>query len=348
MNETVLCSSCFIDHGLRLDSFRLGVEDDTVCPNCSSRDGRKLDKKLVETLAHRFFVWGTLHRTSYGGAPVIQFNEHQTTSISVSSWLQSDVRLFESAIGVGFFHYGPQLWMVGEIEPLKALEQPDDRGVVIKRILSEYPVRTLSNGDLFYRLRIDPSRPNDFSEYDSPPPGLAKAGRLDAIDIPVMYAPPDLDVCIHECRATVDDELFVATLTPTRDLKVLDLTELIEENTTEFESLDMAIHMLFLAGEHSYEISRDIARAAKNAGLDGIVFPSYFSLVHTGVMPFESVYGISVRKLPPLAQRARAQTIRNLALFGRPIENGCVDVRCVNRLILKQVAYDFHFGPVMY
>lgn len=348
MNQVVLCSNCFTDQGLRLDSFRLGVQDDSVCPNCVTRDGRKLDKEVIARLAHRFFVRGTLHRTKYGGAPVVQFNEHQSTSLSVSPWLEPDMRLIETTIGVGFFHYGPRLWMVGEIEPLRALEQQDERGVVIERILSDYPVGTLSNGDLFYRLRVDPARPADVSEYDSPPAGSAGAGRLDSVDSPVMYGSQDLEVCIHERRVTVDDELFFATLTPKRDLKLLDLTELLEEDTTEFESLDLAIHMLFLAGEHSYEISRDIARAAQKAGLDGIIYPSYFSLVRTGAMPFDTVYGLSIRKLPPFAQRVRAQTIRNLALFGRPIEEGFVEVRCINRLVLKQVAYDIHFGPAEY
>jgi hypothetical protein len=37
---------------------------------------------------------------------------------------------------------------------------------------------------------------------------------------------------------------------------------------------EIAVHMLFLAGAHSYEISREIAVAANATGLDGIVYPS--------------------------------------------------------------------------
>lgn len=29
---------------------------------------------------------------------------------------------FEEAAQLGFFHYGPRLWMVGEVEPLKDLQ----------------------------------------------------------------------------------------------------------------------------------------------------------------------------------------------------------------------------------
>lgn len=348
MTQVLLCSNCFTDQGLRLDSFKIGVESDSICPNCRTKDGRKLDERLINILSHRFFVRGTLHRTDYGGAPIVQFNNQQTTHIDSSPWFEPDMRLIEAAIGVGFFYYGPRSWMIGEVEPLMALERPSDRSLVIERMLSEYPVNTLSESELFYRLRKEPQNPSEASEYDSPPRDICGNGRLDTKNHPVMYGSQDLEVCIHECRATVDDELFVATLAPKHDLKLLDLTELLQEDTTDFESLDIAVHMLFLADVHSYEISREIARSAHRAGFDGIIYPSYFSLVRTGAMPFDTAYGISIRKMPSLADHARAQTIRNLALFGRPIEEGKVTVRCINRVILNRVAYDIQFGPVGY
>jgi hypothetical protein len=83
-----------------------------------------------------------------------------------------------------------------------------------------------------------------------------------------------LPICVHECRFTAEDELYVATLFPTRELKLLDLSALLkEEHSTEFESLDMAVHMLFLAGKHSYDISREIARVVHSVGYDGVVPP---------------------------------------------------------------------------
>lgn len=162
-----------------------------------------------------------------------------------------------------------------------------------------------------------------------------------------MYGSQDLEVCVQECRVTAEDDLFVATLVPTRDLRLLDLTELLrEENVTEFESLDMAVHMLFLAGKHSYDIAREIALAAHRAGYDGLAYPSYFSLLRTGGMPFETTYGISHRRIPQLAKREKSKIILNIALFGRPIEEGYVGVRSINRLILNRVEYGIHFGPV--
>lgn len=177
---------------------------------------------------------------------------------------------------------------------------------------------------------------------------LVGRGRLDSINFPVLYGSQDLQLCVHECRATVEDEIFVASLAPTKDLSLLDLTELLQEDVTEFESLDIAIHMLFLAGEHAYEISREIAIAVHRAGYDGVIYPSYFSLVRTGGMPFDTIYGISIRRFPQLAQLAKAQSVPNLALFGRPIEQNVVVVKCINKVVLSRVEYDLLFGPIGY
>lgn len=347
----LLCSNCFVDEGLRINAFKLGLEREGDCPNCQSASGRKLTKSDIQKLAWRFFVSGTTIRCKYGAAPVIQFNEQHygKSTISPSIWLKKDVQLIEIAAKIGFFHYGPRLWMVGEVEPLKDLQDPTKRSQVIGRVLKEYPRKTLAKDSSFYRLRLCPQRPDNPQEYDSPPVGLAGKGRLDSAGFPVMYGSQDVDVCIHECRATAEDEIYVATLKPQRDMHLLDLTHVLKETVTEFESLDMAIHMLFLARSHSYEISREISIAAKNAGFDGIIYPSFFSLIRTGGHPFETSYGLSLRRYHPEAEKyAAAITIPNFALFGRPLEELAVRVECINRLVLTQIGYQGHFGPVTY
>jgi hypothetical protein len=348
MKKVILCSNCFKDQGLKLDATKIGYKYNRSCPNCKTKNGKKLNLELIAELVQRFFVRGTVHKTEYGAAPVVQFNkEHYLeTDIDVSEWLKDDMKLLEDTLKIGFFHNGPRLWMIGEVEPLKALKSKVKRNKIISRVLEEYPTQVFSKEEIFYRVRKEPKNPADFSEYDSPPDSLIGRGRLDSAKLPVMYGSQDLEVCIHECRVTIEDDLFLATLNPTKDLKLLDLTEVICDRTSEFESLDIAIHMLFMAGEHSYEISREIALAAYNAGFDGMIYPSYFSLVRTGVMPLETIYGLSIRIIPPLAERARTQIIQNIGLFGRPIKNGIVSVKCINRLILNKVIYDIQFGPV--
>ena len=76
-----------------------------------------------------------------------------------------------------------------------------------------------------------------------------------------MYASPDLEVCVHECRVTAEDDLYVATLGAVSSLQVLDFSVLLtHEDAPEFRELDMAVHMLFLAGSrYSYPRSEEYA-----------------------------------------------------------------------------------------
>lgn len=346
LETPIVCANCFSDSGLRLDAERIGQEVDGSCPNCGLPGFRKLPEAGLEALAHRYFVWGSLQKGRYGAAPSIQFNRSQTTSVEISPWLQSDVQLIERLLGVGFFQYGPRLWMIGEVTPLKLMQQESDRLAVIDRIVNEYPTRILDPSESFYRLRVSPSNPDDFSQYDAPPPEFAGKGRLDAVGSPVLYGSADLEVCVHECRVTAEDDTYVATLHPTKPLKLLDLTALLEEDVNEFESLDMSVHMLFLAGKHAYDITRAIAAGVAQAGFDGVIYPSYFSLLRLGVMPFETTYGISHRRIPQLREYEQSKAVPNLALFGRPVAEQKVIIKCVDRLIINQVSYGFHFGPV--
>lgn len=346
----VACSACFSDHGLRLDAEKVGLAAVDACPSCGTKSGKKLTEDKLDELAFRFFWWGSLHRYNYGAAPIIIFNQHQKTSIKLSPALKRDVGVFEKILGVGFFYYGPRAWMYGEITPLKALQDPNTRAEVIDRIFREYPTIDIAAKDHpFYRVRKAPNPPSDPQQYDSPPDDLVGTGRLDTIGLPALYASPDLEICVHECRVTVEDELYVATLAPTGLLRLINLAVLLKEDqcVTEFDSLDLAVHMLFLAGSHAFELTRAIGAAARQAGFDGMIYPSYFSLVRHGAMPFQAVvYGISNRRVPQFQMHEEAIAVQNLAVFGRPIREGRVDIKCINKLTLTRVSYHFLFGPV--
>ena len=351
MSSIVACSECFSDQGLRLDAQQLGVSGSSSvpCPNCGSTVGDKLTSEILERLAYRFFVWGSWNRTDFGGAPMIQFNDRRNTDVVFQTQLDADVQIFERVLGIGFFHYGPRFWMIGEIEPLKALQNPKSAPTIIDRILSEYPTFGACSEDIFYRIRKSPRLPKDTREYDSPPIGCVRDGRFNFNGFPVLYGSPDLQVCIHECRVTEEDDLYVATLAPTVPLRLINLAVLLRDGVvpiSEFKSLDIAIHMLFLAGSHSYDITRQISSAAQSAGFDGLIYPSYFSLLRIGVPPFETSYGISHRRIPAAQKYEKSKAIPNIAIFGHPIKEGKISVQCINRLILNQVKYGFHFGPV--
>ena len=346
--EILLCSNCFNDEGLRLNASRLGLLNNEACPNCKNTQGAKLDRNALESLSFNFFVQGTMHYTPYGGSPVIQFNSYQYGSekINVPVWLESDLSLLEETLKIGFFYYGPRMWMLGEVSPLQDLLDKNKGTEVIKRILKEYPDRIINENETVYRLRIDPEKPAEFLQYDSPPDGFGGSNRFDTTDFPVCYLSQDLEVCVHECRATVENEIFVATLQPTKPIRLLDLTEILQEDVTEFDSLDQAVHMLFSAGKDGYPITRKIAKAAKNAGFDGVFYPSYFSEFRTGAIPFETAFGISVRQFPSYHERIKSQIIPNIALFGRPLAEGLVKVKSINRLMLEKIVYEMNLGPV--
>ena len=346
----VACSSCFNNEGLRLDAERLGENDLSTCLRCSTAEGSKLTAERLAIVAQVFFVWGSVHRFEYGAAPKIQFNHLRNTDVKLKDLLIEDAAIFEDILGVGFFFYGPRLWMIGEIEPLKDLKNDEMRSAVIDRILCEYKYRILTAKEKFYRVRKNPSEPSLNTEYDSPPPRYAKGGRLNSPELPVLYASPDIQTCLHECRVTVEDDLFVATLRPAaRSLTLLDLTVLLDEpkEVSEFESLDLAVYMLFLAGKHSYCIARELSFAARKAGFDGLIFPSYFSMLRNGVKPFETTYGISHRKIPRYREFEKAKLSANIAIFGRPIQEGLIKITCINRIVLSKVSYSVHFGPVL-
>ncbi len=344
MNENgILCSECFIDQGLKLLAQKIGFQNIDVCSNCKATSGKKLSSDQVQHLTYRFFVVGSIFKPKFGAAPLVQFNKHQKTDVNFSKSLEKDVKLLEKILGIGFFHYGPRLWMVGEIEPLKDLQNNNKRSFIFDRILKEYPTIYLHSSEIFYRIRINPEYPNDHLQYDSPP--MPGSGRLDSKNNSVLYGSQDLEVCIHECRVTVEDEIYVATLQPKRKLKLLDLTELIEEECTEFESLDLSVQMLFLAGKHSYKVSKELSLRIHDEGFDGIIYPSFFSLVRTGNIPFPTVYGISTRRFPKYREVEKSTTVPNIALFGRPIKEKKVDVVNINKLGLNRIIYHYEFGP---
>lgn len=344
----VACSRCFKNRGLILDAMQVGREEEGACPQCGRTDGIKLGRAPLEFLAHRFFVEGSFHTTDFGGAPVIEFNTHQQTSIQVDEPLTADIAIFEKLLGIGFFHYGPRLWMVGENTQLRALEDPADRARVVERIVAEYPTRILGVEETFYRVRSGPARPEDPKEYDTPPDHIPQNGRFDADGLRTFYGSPLVALCIHESRFTAQDVLFAAALFPTRPLKLLDLTHLLpEQDVTEFESLDIAVNFVFLAGSIAYPITRAIALAAQEAGFDGLIYPSYYSILMTGTMPFRTTYGISHRRIAGAQESEQSISLPNLALFGRPLEEGKVTVDSINRLVIRRVEYEYHFGPVV-
>ena len=216
----------------------------------------------------------------------------------------------------------------------------------IDAILSSYPIVTMDRSQYYYRLRIDPNKPDDISEYDTPPTTVHRRsyGRLDSPDNNLIYLSSDLETCIHECRATVEDNIYVATLKVNKDLRLLDLTAYFDEECTEFESVRLAVHHLFLASSHSYRISRHLANAIREKGYDGVIYPSYFSHIRNGNDPFVDNY-VGLSYFVYKKHYADIYQVRNYAIFGFPIQDGKLEVVSINHVRIKQVKYDMILCP---
>jgi RES domain len=322
-----LCSDCFLDRGLEIEARKLGHKSRRSCRNCHSVKGANLYEGDIEELARRYFVHGTWNRTEFGGASILQFNawHHKKPEVTFPAWLERDARLIENALGVGFFYYGPPLWRLGEIQPLQELKNPASQAAAAARLVQRFPQRQLLAGSAFFRLRLDVTRgeQSEPSQYDAPPERFGGRGRLDAPDFPVLYGSQDLEICVHECRVTKADECYLATLKTVRNLRLLDLCGEVEnDGSTPFESSYLAVQFLFAAETHAYNLTRAIAVAAKNIGLDGVIYPSYFSSL-------------------------RQDRIPNLALYGHPIADSAVEVVCINRLMLETAKYTVQLGPCL-
>ena len=167
-----LCSDCFIDHGLGIEARKIGRKSRRPCRNCHSVAGAKLYHNNIEELARRFFVYGSWIRTEFGGASALQFNSwhHDKREVSFPASLKPDARLVEDALGVGFFHYGPPLWRIGEIEPLHELRNPTSQTAAAALLVRRFPRRQFPTGSCFYRLRreIREGKRSEPSEYDAP------------------------------------------------------------------------------------------------------------------------------------------------------------------------------------
>ena len=322
--KSIACVECFTDTGMVMEARKLAVSVPGKCPCCNSVCEFKLDLDRVHELAANYFVHGSVFYATYGGANAIQFNEYhfEKTDIDVPAWLKADMQLLEMLLGVGFFHYAPRMYRLGHTTPIQQLEDPQTRGAVIADVLSKFPVREMQPGERIFRLRKNPEYPERADMYCSPPEGCAAGGRMDSPDFPVLYGSQDIDICIHECRVTVEDQLYLGSLAVSQTLRLLDLSAQLNDDPDPFESLYISMRLLFTGSTRIYPIIRAIATAAKSAGFHGIIYPSYFSRIHHST-----------------------DIIENIAVFGRPIREGRLKLLCSDRLRLSKVLYEYQFGP---
>lgn len=83
-DKIIACSDCFKDAAFKYMISSYGVHDTTIqCPHCGKCSGSKVDLNSLLNVMHLFFVNGTVHRTEYGGAPVLQMNDCSVHSYDI-------------------------------------------------------------------------------------------------------------------------------------------------------------------------------------------------------------------------------------------------------------------------
>jgi len=331
----LLCSACFQDIGLKLEAQRIGQlrRPKKSCPNCASREGYSLDNKALHKLQRQFFSRATAPNQLRDDIAILGVDDYPPdTSIrpTLRSEAQADWDLIQSKISGRLFYRSPKLFFLG-ITNHFGWYQSLSKEVVRNDIVPKLRFTDVHPTAPFYRIRINVTEPNKFDEaqYDAPPNLRRRGfGRFDNPKLPLLYGSPNLQVCIHECRVTLADQTFVATLAPTRTLRLIDLSGNYDqvEDTGPFDDLFWFFRGLMNASSPNvYRYCRRIAQTIKDiTDADGFVYNSYYTNVagDTGGKAF------------------------NYALFGRPISEGKLKVVSINTIRLSRITYDYHLGPL--
>ena len=324
-NQNIACSDCFKDFGVKAQASLLGSASPEACPVCHLTTGRKLTKELLEDVCQTYFVHGTIPNGRGIFAPLIQFNnlreEFELAPFSTPS-VNEDVAMLARVHKIYCFLYGPPLWQFGK--------PCDENGNVswnesdFDYIIKNCSALVLDQQDIFYRLQTN-VREQDLIDFRfcSPPDSIRKFQRFDSKELPILYAARDIETCLHENRTTLQDECFVAVLSPKRKLKILDLSQCkTPSDVTPFEDPNIWLMALLYDGGGAYDICRRLANRIRDKGYDGFIYTSYF-------------------------QQAAKRTHQNVAVFGRPVVAGDLAVRSLQKVRLNSVAYDWQFASIV-
>jgi hypothetical protein len=251
---------------------------------------------------------------------------------------QRDYELLERAIDIGLRRNTPHTYDLGLTEIRSAIEQvlaqdptsaPDKTAQELRTNLcklleigSDYE---LQPEETIYRARIAPAKPLDFSEYDSPPPELAKPNRVAAEGDRVLCAAFDVETCLVEIRPDIDDiihhRICVASLKSRCPLKLIDFAT--QTDGPRIPEVHNTLHAFFDPNRYSYHLTQLLSRFVKSRGYDGMIYPSAMECT-TG----------------------SKHTWRNLALYGAPIAEKKFSIQSVNRVLIRTVVNMFDLGPV--
>ncbi len=327
-DNMTLCSKCFSNFGLRKLADELSKSQQVIeCNNCGL-NGTNISTKIAHELMSTFFVSGSIPPEIGGPAPVYQYNEsHFPGDINFETELDNDLKLLSNYLGVGLFHYGPPLWCIGATEHYNSLIinkiSNDTRKKIWDEIINRCENKTIGRDVEIFRIRngqkLPPALPE---EFDSSPTKYRGEGRFHTTDFPIFYGALDIETCLHETRVTLADYSMSAVFKPCSNLKILNISENINDDdaATPFERVDILMQKLSYSGKSHYPLCQELAREIKNRGYDGFLSTSYFGQAHK-------------------------KKLYNINLFGFPVKEKKIQLVSTNRINISSISYEYKYGP---
>lgn len=329
----MLCVDCIANHGLRVEAAKLAqpANADQRCAHCGDAADVLATTDQIDQLLERFFVHGSTAATGRW-QPIYRLGLSKLDSDRprFDRTLRRDFDLLRTHSSSTLFLNAPSTWRLGHTEVGEKVSESLSRGHAeaavthIDRVIDHCTTTILTKGTNIFRVRRNVELIFDENQYDTSP--HASASRFSDGSVPVLYGALDVETCIHEARVMAEDEVTVATLRPTRDLRVIDLTDVPFDDPPETggEGGDIFyfVNARLLFGARSAE-AHAFGRRAAEQGFDGVVYPSFFSDVRP--------------------HRAR---LPNVAIFGNPIRDHRLQLQSLNNLRIDTIAYEYTFGPV--
>lgn len=336
-----LCSNCFKNAGIRQLASSFGLNDFGSCESCGNILGKNVNEEAAAKIIDEYIIEGGRPSTImpsmfahlrgvYDPKEVLFFidNESIIDVAKLSKISEFDIHLNSpKTTHVGETYYGyefRQLLNDRHNTPnyTKQLIQ------LIDDVMEYYEDTLIDEGTQIFRIRVNPKNPELNVDFDTPPFIFRKSNnRLNDIDFPVFYGAFDIETCIYESKFDSEDDLYYIELSTSRPIRVFDLTNIKPMHNEAYKEYYMYEEMLyfthFVFNTNDYmQFTKLLSRRIFEKGYEGILYPSYFS-------------------------RFRKSKFNNIALFGEPISSGLLNYISKGRIIIKQIQYEYSFGPVI-
>lgn len=323
----VFCSRCFEDEGLRYYSEKIGRTSLRACPACGRSDGFGITESQVDEIAERFFVDGTVSHGVGSYSPVFRIGgdppSHEPDLLDHTLRDLKRIRIRSELV----LHFrSPKFWQIG----LTYHWDHDDNGNFIvskeqaKRATDACQKAILRKGSTIYRagLGLKDEKLFDEDQYDSPKNTKKNFDRFDSSDFRIFYSSSTIETCLHEVRLSIHDPISIASLEVRDDLNLLDTTA--DADNYSGDEFDNPAHFFrgLAYSTSTHKETQQISRVIAAAGYDGFLDRSY----HNSLLQRDG---------------------HNVALFGRPISEGKLQVRSINTVFISKLSVEYQLGPVI-